>query len=251
MLPMTSQEISQLVNNYIGVSDDGYLGDFTYRTHGEFYPLYCDLDIYPDTMPGTTRSRFLDIVRSSTPQDQAKIVRGILKKYPSDTNHTLRTPEQHAKLLACAMRLEGGSAVSSPQTLFSSEVVCRAIADAETLLMSRGATSGVDRVHTAIHGYMKHICDKNRFMYKSEPSILAFFTIIREQHEAFKSSCVRADDVTKICRALGTIMDVLNPIRNKASVAHPNENLLEEAEAMLVINVTRSIIHYLDAKLSK
>jgi hypothetical protein len=40
----------------------------------------------------------------------------------------------------------------------------------------------------------------------------------------------------------------LNPIRNNASVAHPNEELLNKEEAMLVINVTRTLLHYLDAK---
>ncbi|GAH63627.1 unnamed protein product, partial [marine sediment metagenome] len=33
------------------------------------------------------------------------------------------------------------------------------------------------------------------------------------------------------------------------SVAHPNEDLLEKDEAMLVINVARTLLHYLDAKL--
>jgi hypothetical protein len=37
---MTGQEIVRLVNKYIGVSTDGYLGDFSYRTHKEFYPCF-------------------------------------------------------------------------------------------------------------------------------------------------------------------------------------------------------------------
>ncbi len=43
-------------------------------------------------------------------------------------------------------------------------------------------------------------------------------------------------------------MDVLNPIRNSASMAHPNADLLEDPEAMLVINAARTILHYIDAK---
>jgi hypothetical protein len=42
----------------------------------------------------------------------------------------------------------------------------------------------------------------------------------------------------------------MNPVRNMASVAHPTTALLKEPEAMLVINVCRSILQYLDAKLS-
>lgn len=49
---------------------------------------------------------------------------------------------------------------------------------------------------------------------------------------------------------MSAILDALNPVRNRASVAHPNATLLAQAEAMLVVNATRTILHYLDAKLS-
>jgi hypothetical protein len=35
-----------------------------------------------------------------------------------------------------------------------------------------------------------------------------------------------------------------------ASVAHPNDELLPEAEAMLVVNCARTILSYLDTKVS-
>jgi len=40
----------------------------------------------------------------------------------------------------------------------------------------------------------------------------------------------------------------LLPVRNRASVAHPNAELLGEPEARLVINVGRTLLDYLDAK---
>jgi hypothetical protein len=43
-------------------------------------------------------------------------------------------------------------------------------------------------------------------------------------------------------------MDALNPIRNTASVAHPNADLLKKDEAMLVVNSARTLLHYLNAK---
>lgn len=42
-------------------------------------------------------------------------------------------------------------------------------------------------------------------------------------------------------------MEVLNPIRNSESQAHPPEKLLDTLEAMLVINVTRTILCYINA----
>ncbi|WP_081901286.1 hypothetical protein [Ferrimicrobium acidiphilum] len=40
------------------------------------------------------------------------------------------------------------------------------------------------------------------------------------------------------------------PARNQASVAHPNQELLDETQARLVTNVGRSLLSHLDAKLS-
>jgi hypothetical protein len=48
---------------------------------------------------------------------------------------------------------------------------------------------------------------------------------------------------------MSAIIAVLNPVRNRASVAHPNDELLEEPEAMLVINAVRTILQYVNAKL--
>jgi hypothetical protein len=38
---LTNREIRLVVHDYIGVQS-GYLGDFSYRTHRDFYPDYCD-----------------------------------------------------------------------------------------------------------------------------------------------------------------------------------------------------------------
>jgi hypothetical protein len=57
------------------------------------------------------------------------------------------------------------------------------------------------------------------------------------------------NDITRVLHAMATILDALNPVRNRATVAHPNEMLLDEPEAMLVINTVRTLLHYLDAKL--
>ena len=42
-----------------------------------------------------------------------------------------------------------------------------------------------------------------------------------------------------------------NPVRNRASVAHPNSALLAVDEAMLVVNIARTLLAYFDGKLGK
>ena len=249
MAGMTRQELKMLVNRYIGV-DGGYLGDFSYRSHENFYPEFCNLDIDPGQYTGTTRARFEAILESAAPAVQAAIIRGILKKYPPSAGKPQRTQQAHDDFLKVAIRLESSGAVDGPPTAITSSIVEHAIADAETLIRTRGATSGVDRVHTMLHGYMRAVCDDAKIPYTKEMTIGALFKAIREQHPAFATAGPRPQDITQIVRSFGAVMDVLNPIRNNASAAHPNNDLLPEPEAMLVINGTKTILHYLDAKLA-
>jgi len=246
---MTKKEMKLLVNRYIGVNG-GYLGDFTYRTHQNFYPEFCDLEIDPEKYPGTTRDRFEKVLEEFPPDVQAAIIRGILNKYPPTPGHELRTQAAHDEFIRIARRLESSSPVDGPTPIITSAIVQHTIADAETLLRTRGASSGVDRIHTVLHGYLRAACEKSAITYTKDDTIGALFRLIRENHPGFTTPGPRSQDIIQIVRSFASIMDVLNPIRNNASAAHPNKELLAEPEAMLVINAARTILHYLDAKLT-
>lgn len=249
MTALTKQEIIKIVNRYIGVKE-GYLGDFSYRTHAEFYHGYCDVDADPNALEGTTRERFMKILEGSTPQDQAKIIRGVVARFPVGTGPASRTEELKRDLLDISQRLSGVTIVTSPSLAITSAVVERAIADAETLLKSNGATSSVDRVHTALHGYMIAACEKYAIEHEKDAGVTTLFKLLRQKHPAFSGQTSRHSEIETILRSSSAILDALNPVRNKASVAHPNQNLLPKEEAFLVINIARSLLHYFDAKLS-
>jgi hypothetical protein len=144
---------------------------------------------------------------------------------------------------------EGPAAVDNPNLAISTDVVERALNDAEQLMSTTGATSGVDRVHTALHGYLKAVCDEKHIAYPSDANITRLFRIVREQHPAFAAVGPRAEDVQRVVNGFASTIDALNTIRNQASAAHPNATLLDEPEAMLMINAVRTILHYLDAKI--
>jgi hypothetical protein len=139
--------------------------------------------------------------------------------------------------------------VSAPVLEITSESVERALADAEHLISSRGATSGVDRVHTALHAYLRTVANKAGIIVASDADVTVLFKAIREQHPSFTQIGPRSEDIKHILRSLAATVDVLNPIRNRASGAHPNENVLDEPEAMLVINAIRTLLHYLNSKI--
>jgi hypothetical protein len=247
---MSKKEIMTLVNRYIGV-DGGYLRGFSYNSHAAFYTEYCDLEFDPQSMRGTTRERFITIISGATPAQQAEIIRGILAKFPpKESDLDSRNEELHDYFVGIASRLDGAGPVGSPKLVITSQVVERAISDAETLITSEGATSGVDRLHTVLHGYLKAVCEQAGITFDVDATMNRLFRLIRDQHPAFSDLGPRAQDITMVMRSMASIMDAMNPIRNNASVAHPNKDLLDAPEAMLVINAARTLLHYLDAKLA-
>ena len=143
----------------------------------------------------------------------------------------------------------GPAPVATPALTIRSDSVERALADAEQLIHSRGAASGVDRVHTALHAYLKGIAEKASIQFQDDASITTLFKLLRDSHPALRVPEPRAGDIDRVIRSLSTILDALNPVRNKASGAHPVDAILQEPEAMLVINSVRTLLHYLDAKL--
>jgi hypothetical protein len=102
----------------------------------------------------------------------------------------------------------------------------------------------VDRAQTALHGHLRAVCAAEGIIIAEDASMAALFKALLEQHPAFTDLGPRAEDIGKELRALSVVLDTLNPLRNQASVAHPNPDLLPQAEAMLVLNAARSVLRY-------
>ena len=251
-MTLSGIEIMKIVNCYIGV-EGGYLGDFSYKSHAEFYPLYCGLEIDPSAYEGTTRERFISILKSSTKDVQAKIIRGVLEKFPLDSEEKpkTRTKDLYEELCNLAFLLEKNiSPVCCPELQITSEVVEKTIRDVEVLLEKNGALSGVDRIHTTLDGYFRALCKKFDIAYEKKDTASKIFKTLRRQHTAFQNVGEYTEEIEHVLNSFANIIDKLNPIRNQGSIAHANENLLGEDEAMLVINVTRTLLQYIDAKVN-
>ena len=241
-----------LVYDYIGVSSDGYLRGFSYRSHEEFYSRYCNLTI--DVVEargqfGTTRNTFLEILKRAAPEDQARIVEGVFELLPIEELPEEDRPKRSKvanTLSRAVLRIRGQGVAVEPGV--TSDTVRRAIQDADVLIREQGNTSGVDRVHTALHGFLRSLCSENGVSTNEDDDAARLFKLLRTQVPAFGPGSVRATDVAKLHGALATIVDSLSPLRNRASLAHPNEQLLGEAEAALAIDAARTVFNYLSRK---
>lgn len=154
----------------------------------------------------------------------------------------------YVRFIAVDMLDDNSEAVSIPTLEITSAVVERALLDFETLTKAYGAVSGIDRVHTALHGYLIEICREANISPNTGADITALFNLIRQQHPKFQAQ-PPGTEPQKMLRGLAQVVDAMNPVRNHSSMAHPNEDLLEEPEAMLAANAVRSLLHYLNMKL--
>jgi len=139
--------------------------------------------------------------------------------------------------------------VASPTVpLHPDEVVARALTNAAALLGQDGAASAIDRTHTALHGYLRKLCVEAGIDTPSDATAAKFFKLLRQDHPALQPSGPRAKDITRVLQALATVIDALSPIRNNASLVHPNP-LLEEPEAAATLNATRTLLNYVQASI--
>jgi hypothetical protein len=251
MAGLTDSERRKFIRFYVGV-DHGYLNGIPDIRALEEFCISCGLEVDPRDMQGTNKDKFEAILAQSPPQDQATIIRAMLERIPPDASMLItRTQSLYDELETVAARLEGASPVPAKRPKITCASVERCIENAEQLIEKggKGMTDAVDRIHTMLHGYLRAVCDDAGIAYTDKAMMSGLFASIRNQHPAFKNNGPRKDDLERIFRSMSGIVDAMNPIRNEGSLAHPNNDLLAPPEAALVINMARTILHYIDMKL--
>lgn len=136
---------------------------------------------------------------------------------------------------------------NTPST--KNNTVLDALADAQVLLRTRGPVSAVDRMHTALHGYLKTVCEQFKIETGDDPTANKLLKLLIENHPALQKLGPRTEDIKNILRTSGAIIDAFGTIRNQASLVHPNEELLDKEEALFVMNIARSILQLFDSKI--
>ena len=88
----------------------------------------------------------------------------------------------YIRFIAIALDTRSEMPVASPSLAVTSDSVERALADCEQLIHSQGATSGVDRIHTAFHGYLQAVCSKSGIAAPRNAGVTQLLKAIREEH---------------------------------------------------------------------
>lgn len=249
-----------IVVSYIG-GIGGYLGNFSYASHDDFYPNYCGLDINPRQYAGTTRNRFITILSESNSVTQCKILLGVLEKYPlSDFEEnlneefiTLREYENkkrlHAKINGMITRLRE-EVIEQGELKYDIEFVKEVLLQADTLIANHSYSSAVDRAHTALHGYLKALCNENNITFSAENvKIQDMWGKLKSEHPSF---IIDIKDhhrpINQTVNAIGKFLENMNDIRNNHGYSHPTEDIIEDNEAKFIINLSRVLLYYIDNK---
>jgi len=126
------------------------------------------------------------------------------------------------------------------------EVITKAIADAE-LLMSHGKfDSAFDRVHTAFHGYLRKILDNKRIAYEESETLNQLYNKLHTNISSNISSTPIAELVRSCLRSSSGAIASINDMRNRHSLSHPNETLLQNREAEFAIKLVKCLSEYIN-----
>lgn len=195
---------------------------FSYASHNRFWLEVCDISVNTYNFPGTTREHFEKTLFEANAENQAAALRAVLEEYPPNDEPDpdrpkFRSAKLHREILGWISRLEIGQVAVEVEVQSSSEVVHRKLDDAANLLRSSGPQSAVDRVHTALHGYLHSLCQEIDVQLDGRPSMNKLFKALRASHPAFADVGTRGENVNRMLGSFATILDALNPIRNNAS----------------------------------
>jgi len=141
-----------------------------------------------------------------------------------------------------------GKIVLNQPTKVTSETIYQALDDAQLLIDNNKPENAYDRVHTALHGFLKKICEDQKIHHSSSDNITALLPKISNHlkvHSSFELD--RNKKIVEMLRSLNSVLDSINYLRNHNSLSHPNEKLLNKNDALFAINIARSITSYIDS----
>ena len=132
-------------------------------------------------------------------------------------------------------------------TISLTDVIGKAISDAELLMRQGKYDSAFDRVHTAFHGYLRKILDNKQVTYDESETLSQLYTKLHKEISSTMGSSEIAELMKKSLRSASGMISAINEMRNRHSLSHPNDNLLQNREAELTIKLVKDLSDYINS----
>ena len=127
----------------------------------------------------------------------------------------------------------------------ATDVIAKAISDAEQFMKDGNYSSALDRVHTAFHGYLRKKLDDVHEQYEESDTLNQLYNKLHTYIAANMHGDVAVLIKTTMRSASG-IVSALNDLRNRHSISHPNPNLISDREAKICISIVKSLSDYIE-----
>ena len=150
---------------------------------------------------------------------------------------------------AQALGLGQHHAVSSRKSVPAGEGVVQALKDTHHPPAASDLVGGVDQVHTALHAYLRDACARAGLSVADYATVAQLFKSVRNGHPELLTLDRQDPQVGNILTSLGADVTALSSLRNVGSSSGQNQASMEEAEALLTVNLVRTLFDYLRARL--
>ena len=125
------------------------------------------------------------------------------------------------------------------------DAISKAIEDAEIFMSDGKYDSAFDRVHTAFHGYLRKKLDDLGESYEESDTLNQLYNKLH----SYVSTNITTDIsglIKTTLRSASGVINSINELRNRHSLAHPNESIISIREAQLCIRLVKELSDYIE-----
>lgn len=126
------------------------------------------------------------------------------------------------------------------------QVISKAVNDAELLMQQGKYDSAFDRVHTAFHGYLRKVLDNRNVPYEESDTLNQLYNKLHSDICNKITPSPMADLIKTTLRSGSGIISSMNDMRNRHSLSHPNAELISNREAKFVIQLVKTMSNYIN-----
>ncbi len=118
-----------------------------------------------------------------------------------------------------------------------------AMNDANKFILDKNYTSALDRIHTFFMGYIREDLKCKNIEYTETETLNQLFKKLYSYYENKESLDKK---IGTILKSMTGAISSINDLRNKNSLSHPNEYIVNQRDAKLAIDAVSLIINYLE-----
>lgn len=125
------------------------------------------------------------------------------------------------------------------------DVISKAIEDAEVFMSDGKYDSAFDRVHTAFHGYLRKKLDDLGESYEESDTLNQLYNKLHN-YVGVNIEIDQSGLMKTALRSASGIINSINELRNRHSLVHPNESIISVREAELCIRLVKELSDYIE-----